>query len=958
MHQFYRNIFITMIVLLPILAQSQIIKGNSKTDTTSQGNIMYIQAVNNTYRVTYNNPNQFLLDSIIENNFYNSKDSLTSYTLKNANFGTRNFVNLYYKDTNTLQTYSITTSVIYGQISPSAFVMENSSYTITYSAVSQAYILDSIYIDGVSIGTDSLKSYTFYNVNQNHTIKVIYKIKNFRISVQVIGNGTANFTDTTVNLGQKIIIKYSPQSGNQFDSLTINNQIDQGLNIDSLILNNIDTSYSVNIYFSLKPANTSSIRTGVSIGGVIASLVNVTNGSNYRITYKALNSNYILDSIFINNIYRGKDSMAGYTFYNINGDSIIYIKYRPATVSIKATATAGGSISPGGTFTFPYNTTFKYLILANTGFVLDSLFVNGIYVPDSTTSYTFKNITMNQTIFAKFKVRQLRVSISKIGGGSVTPFNDTLVNYNTNLILVFPNYASYFLDTLFINGAPTIFSASNNPLNYTLNNIIQNYNIICKFSPKPNLIPILTQVNNGFISARGNVDSGSSFRVTYQPINSYFTLDSIFVNGNYIGIDSNSGYTFSNIRATQSIYVTYKFKEFFIYDFISISVVGNGSVTPPGPLSLKRGSKLSLKFIPNANNLVDSVFVNNIYIPDSVTGYTVNSIARSYSITVKFKPSPSSFSITSTAGPNGNISPIGQTSVATGGNQSYQFIPNIGYEVDSVYVNNVYLYGVKNSYTFNNISSNQTIRVVFRIIIQPVSKNLTIQVTSNTCINQRNGVIKILAAKSYNYVYTVTNLQNNSTLVKNFNSNIDSITNLASGNYQILFQLSGRPDTLAIYQVTVNQPDSLNVYAVLDNINRQVTFSLSGSSVYFISLNGNSIKTNASHYTLNLNKGINDIKVTGEKDCQGAFNQKLTFSKDVIIYPNPTKGEVSVYLGGTEQEVTVEFFNEQSTKILNDHLSIPSNRILNFNLSNQKPGYYFIKINGKQVFGNYKILKH
>ena len=72
------------------------------------------------------------------------------------------------------------------------------------------------------------------------------------------------------------------------------------------------------------------------------------------------------------------------------------------------------------------------------------------------------------------------------------------------------------------------------------------------------------------------------------------------------------------------------------------------------------------------------------------------------------------FSITSTSGENGSISPSGIVNINYGSSQRFTFSPNIGYRVDSVLVDEI----KKDSlvgYTFKNINSNHTISVKFKI---------------------------------------------------------------------------------------------------------------------------------------------------------------------------------------------------------------------------------------------------
>jgi CSLREA domain-containing protein len=73
-----------------------------------------------------------------------------------------------------------------------------------------------------------------------------------------------------------------------------------------------------------------------------------------------------------------------------------------------------------------------------------------------------------------------------------------------------------------------------------------------------------------------------------------------------------------------------------------------------------------------------------------------------------------SFTILSSAGPNGSISPSGSTPVPSGANAAFNFTPSIGYHVDSVIVDGVNKPSAS-SYTFISVTANHAIRVTFAI---------------------------------------------------------------------------------------------------------------------------------------------------------------------------------------------------------------------------------------------------
>jgi hypothetical protein len=75
------------------------------------------------------------------------------------------------------------------------------------------------------------------------------------------------------------------------------------------------------------------------------------------------------------------------------------------------------------------------------------------------------------------------------------------------------------------------------------------------------------------------------------------------------------------------------------------------------------------------------------------------------------------FTITATAGDNGNIYPNGPVSVPEYEKQIFTFTPNTGYQVDSLFIDGVYhpeFYGA-DSYTFENVETDHTIHVTFTL---------------------------------------------------------------------------------------------------------------------------------------------------------------------------------------------------------------------------------------------------
>ena len=92
----------------------------------------------------------------------------SSYTFYNTQ-GTHS-INVKYK----IKTFTLTSSVSNGTITPSAVVNWGTSKTFTYTP-SNGYLLQSVVVDGAAVNIGSYPdSYTFSNVRANHTISVTY----------------------------------------------------------------------------------------------------------------------------------------------------------------------------------------------------------------------------------------------------------------------------------------------------------------------------------------------------------------------------------------------------------------------------------------------------------------------------------------------------------------------------------------------------------------------------------------------------------------------------------------------------------------------------------------------------------------------------------------------------------------------------------------------------------------
>ena len=242
------------------------------------------------------------------------------------------------------------------------------------------------------------------------------------------------------------------------------------------------------------------------------------------------------------------------------------------------------------------------------------------------------------------------------------------------------------------------------------------------------------------------------------------------------------------------------------------------------------------------------------------------------------------------------------------------------------------------------------------ILLLPTN-NFSVAVTSSTCVGSENGSISI-SAQNQEYSYTAT-ISGQSSLILNASNNFEaSISGLGAGNYDVCFTVAGVESYNQCFSVTVSEPAPLSTSAKIDLANRSVDLSLKGSTSYNILLNGAVIKTTASNLSLDLKPGMNYLSISTDLDCQGTYFEEIFVSEDVLAYPNPTDGMVQLYIGGSDDTVTLNVYDISSQNIISKSFEVSSSRVIETDISRFKTGIYFFVLDGKTIKTTHKIIKN
>jgi len=251
------------------------------------------------------------------------------------------------------------------------------------------------------------------------------------------------------------------------------------------------------------------------------------------------------------------------------------------------------------------------------------------------------------------------------------------------------------------------------------------------FKSVVNTYRIITSTTTGGVitpSGSVSVDYGQSQNFTITPDTGYKIKD-VKVDGASVGAVTT--YTFENVTSDHTIEAIFE----PITYLITASAGIDGSVSPSGTVTLNYGDSKTFTITPNTGYIIKDVKVDGVSV-GAVTTYTFENVTSSHIIEAMFEPI--TYSITTSAGSGGSISPLGTVKIKYGDSKTFTIIPNSGYKISNVKVDGVSV-GAVSSYTFNNVTSDHTISVAFEkeitetvIILQIGNSTFTVNGISNT----------------------------------------------------------------------------------------------------------------------------------------------------------------------------------------------------------------------------------
>ena len=640
--------------------------------------------------------------------------------------------------------------------------------TLTCTIVSyDCYSIDSVIVNGINQGV--IMAYSFENIVEDQNIKAYFSRNEYAITVHTEGNGQITLDGTaSVLCGESRSCNITPAECASIDSVVVNG-VNKG-KISTCIFENIIENQEIIAYFShneyqfvasaenggqIEPAGTTTIACGsqqtysilpddcYSIDSVVVNGTNVGAVTTCTLSSTDMLGNQAIQAFFSRNAHTvrleageggnitplgdtavlcgntlevaitpsecydiesvmvdGSDvgAVTSYIFENITEDHTIVASFVRKEFVLTPLVSMGGSVTPNVTTTVTCGSDFTFNFEANEGYSISAVIIDVDTIETTLLSYTFEGVMDNHTVKPIFTRNRYEIIATAGAGGSVIP-ETSIVEYGERQTITIAANDCYHIDSVFADGVyvgtyPT----------YTFSNVTDHHTLTATFAINEYVISASVE-GNGTITPVGDTVVACGENVAYSIVpETGWHISSLIVDENPVEITD--GYTFADVRGEHTITA-----QFAINEYTVTATAGNGGSVTPMISEVTYGSDVTVEITADECYHIDSVFADSVYV-GAVTSYTFENVVDNHALTASF--AINEYEITASVEGNGTITPIGDTAVACGGNVTYSIVPETGWHISGLLVDN-HSVAISDTYTFTNVITNHTITAQFAI---------------------------------------------------------------------------------------------------------------------------------------------------------------------------------------------------------------------------------------------------
>ena len=316
-----------------------------------------------------------------------------------------------------------------------------------------------------------------------------------------------------------------------------------------------------------------------------------------------------------------------YKFSPVNSDQTISVSFMKTELKITVGVGDGGSMTPGTDQTVQRGSTPTFTVMPDDGYTV-RVEVDGSPVTLTDGVYTFQSVQDDHTIEAVFEIMMFDVNASVDGtNGTVGPATQNVSWGGDATITITPDYG-YTISEIVLDGVPV--TAITNP--FVIGNVTDDHDVVVKFIAGYT-VSASVDGTGGSISPSGEVPVTSGGNLTFTTAaDTNYRVSEVKIDGVPTEIAEDGKYYFVGVGSDHSIVVTF---EIITYT-ITASTGENGSISPPGQVSVDVGTDRTFTVTANDGYKVSTVKVdgNDATLTDGK--YTFTNVTGNHTIEVTF----------------------------------------------------------------------------------------------------------------------------------------------------------------------------------------------------------------------------------------------------------------------------------------------------------------------------------
>ena len=575
-----------------------------------------------------------------------------------------NNATIYYNSSGvTLYSVKVTNITGEGTVSLSKTSAEAGTVITVTATPAAGYYLVSIAVDGTNITGN-----TFKMPEHNAEVEVRFGQSKFNVTVNYTTGGTAYSVFKTAGVGDTITVKYTPDTGYELGSITVNGEEITGNKFTM-------PACDVTVLVTFTQGHQYAVNVSVPNGGGTATATPSKAVAGTTVTINPTPSKgYELDTIKVD----GK-AISGKTFTMPSSDVDVTVSFKKSVYKINLNVGTGGSATVSKT-SANYGDKITVTATPATGYSLD-------YIKVGTTELSSNTFTMSAedvTVTVAFKKEQYTITATVDGEGGSVSTNVTKAGAGDTITITATPSKGYSVDTIKVNNkaiSGTTFTMT-----------AQNTTVVVTFKKASYKITVSKPVNGSATASQEYANYGDKITITATPATGY-VLDTITANGTVL-----TSNTFSMSAADVTVEVTFKKATYTIS-----AVIGEGGSATIKPTKAQYGDTVTVTATPSKGYALDTIKVNG----KAISGDTFTMPAQNTEVDISFKKLTYKINVAKPV--NGSVS-VSATTATYGEKITVTATPATGYAVNTIKVNDTTLTGN----TFNMSAADVTVEVTFK----------------------------------------------------------------------------------------------------------------------------------------------------------------------------------------------------------------------------------------------------